>query len=230
MTEGSPRLTAAQVILLAADDLDRAGHQEFTEWELTVAAWQRDGNRFGMRGFEDQHPDHKRVMTEIMGQTKRDNPIRRMFMEKTRSNHYRLTDLGRSEAASLRSLDKHAEKDARSPAKVYDAIKPFVNHKVFQSWLADPEEPRSWLSASVFLQLGSHDPNELNDRIRAVLTAARRAQEWCKANSRESLTYGPSGGPGRPIPFTEVERIPEFVGVLEQRFERQMSAIRKRGS
>ena len=67
MTNAALPLTATRVILLAADDLDRKGQLEFTEWELTVAAWARDGNRFGLRGFELLHPDHKRVMMEVMG-------------------------------------------------------------------------------------------------------------------------------------------------------------------
>ena len=230
MSAEHERLTAAQVVLLAADDLDRNGCSQFTEWDLTIAAWNCDKNRFGMRGYENEHPDHKRVMMEIMGKTKRDNPIRRKFMERTRRNHYRLTDLGRSEAAILRDRAEHAAKDVRSPAKVYAAVEPFVNHRSFQAWLSDALEPRSWLGAAAFLQLRSHDPHELNDRIRAVETAVKRAAEWCAENDRSVLTYGPSGGPGRPVPIEEIEQLPQFLGTLETRFERQMTAIRKRGS
>ena len=41
MSQSGPRLTAAQVILLAGDDLMAHGAREFTEWDLTVAAWAR---------------------------------------------------------------------------------------------------------------------------------------------------------------------------------------------
>ena len=71
---------AAEEILLGADDLDRAGMREFSEWDLTVATWKRNPNRFGCRGYEDRYPDHKRVMMEIMGTTKKDNPLRRGWL------------------------------------------------------------------------------------------------------------------------------------------------------
>src|SRR5580704_12263538 len=96
--KANDKLTAAQEILFGAYDLDRGGAKEFSEWDLTVATWKRNPNRFGSRGYEDRYPDHKRVMMEIMGTTKKDNPLRRGWFERTRSNHYRMTDIGRSEA------------------------------------------------------------------------------------------------------------------------------------
>jgi hypothetical protein len=82
----SDRLTAAQEILLGASDLDQAGRKEFTEWDLTVATWKRNPNRFGCRGYEEKFPAHKRVMMEIMG-NKKDNPVRLGRMTKTRPNY-----------------------------------------------------------------------------------------------------------------------------------------------
>src|SRR3954453_22951728 len=100
MSQQATRLTAAQVILLAAEDLMSAGAREFTEWDLTVAAWARDRTRFGLRGYDQKHPDHKRVMMEIMGQ-KPQNPLALGFMEKIRPNVYRLTPLGRAVSTRL---------------------------------------------------------------------------------------------------------------------------------
>src|SRR5262249_51082894 len=81
MIKTAPRQTAAQVILLAADDLMAQGASEFTEWELTIASWIRDRARFGLRGYAQDHPDHKRVMMEIMGK-KPHNPVLLGHMEK----------------------------------------------------------------------------------------------------------------------------------------------------
>ncbi|MEQ8850964.1 MAG: hypothetical protein RIB32_04195 [Phycisphaerales bacterium] len=227
MTRTTKGLTAAQIILLAASDLAREGKDEFTEWELTIAAWKRDENRFGLRGFEDQHPDHKRVMMEIMGQTKRDNPIRRKFMAKTKPNHYRLTELGHAEASVIDRLEGSDVKAARSPQAIYNAIKPYVNSKAFQSWLADPDEPKSWLGASSFLGLRKNTTNELNDRIRAVNHAVLQAEAWCDENDKTEIRSGASGGE-RAIALAEIQKIPAFVEAMEQRFERQMGAIRQR--
>lgn len=102
LSETTRRLTAAQIILLAGDDLTNGGVSEFSEWELTVASWKRDPDRFGLRGFKDDYPDHKRVMMEIMGQ-KPHNPIHLKLMEKIRPNYYKLTPFGREEATRLRN-------------------------------------------------------------------------------------------------------------------------------
>jgi hypothetical protein len=218
--------TAAQEILLAAADLSGQGKTEFTEWELTIAAWRRDRNRFGLRGFETLHPDHKRVMMEIMGKTKKDNPIRRQFIKKTKPNYYRLTPLGAAEALALTQAAAEVV-TAKSPGPIYVALEPFIESPPFRAWLKDKDEPRSWLGAAAFLGLTRNNANELNDRIRAVETAARRAKEWCTQAGRDALTRGATGG-SRPVPLAEIELLVQFLDVIRSRFPRQMEAIRQR--
>ena len=227
MSASTIRRTAAQEILLAAADLANAGKREFTEWELTVAAWRRDNNRFGLRGFEPDHPDHKRVMMEIMGQTKKDNPVRRRFIEKTRPNYYRLTDLGAAEATAIQRGPKPEVTSSRSPGPIYVAIEPFVDSPPFRAWLKQSDEPRNWLGAAAFLGLSRNTANELNDRMRAIETAVRRAREWCVQASRTDITRGVHGG-SRPIPLAEVEQLQVFLDVLRSRFARQIEAIRQK--
>lgn len=84
--------TAAETIFLAACDLVRAGYGEFDEAALTVAAWQRDPKTFGLQGYKDLHPDHKRVYCTLVGKT---GPIRHLgLMWRCRANVYKLTDIG----------------------------------------------------------------------------------------------------------------------------------------
>lgn len=221
------RRTAAQEILLAAGDLANSGKRDFTEWELTVAAWQRDNNRFGLRGFEAKHPDHKRVMMEIMGQSKKDNPVRRRFIEKTKPNYYRLTDLGAAEVAALKRGPEPEATSMRSPGPIFLMIEPLVESPPFRAWLKDKDEPRNWLGAAAFLGLSRNSANELNDRIRAIETAIRLAKEWCAQAERADITRGVHGG-SRPIPLAEIEQVRAFLDVLRSRFARQIEAIRQR--
>jgi hypothetical protein len=227
MKAPTARRTAAQEILLAASDLAASGKREFTEWELTVAAWKRDNNRFGLRGFESDHPDHKRVMMEIMGQTKKDNPVRRRFIEKLKPNYYRLTDLGAAEAAAIQHGPEMESTTVRSPGPIYPVLERFVESPPFRAWLKDKDEPRSWLGAAAFLGLSRNTANELNDTMRAVETTARRAKEWCVQAGREDITRGVHGG-SRPIPLAEIEQLLVFVEVLRTRFSRQIEAIRQK--
>jgi hypothetical protein len=217
------QMTAAQEILLAADDLAKTGKTPFTEWDLTVAVWRRNKNRFGLRGYEDQFPDHKRVMIEIMTQRNPENPVRRQFFQKVRKNNYEITSLGKAEAARIRN-NLEPQNNVRSPGPVFDAVESYVNDRAFRAWLNDPEEPRTWLGASTFLGLAKNDPMVLNDRIRAADTAVRQALAWCQENGKEVLPRGPHGGGSISQP--ELKSLATFIRVIQTRFDRQIDAIR----
>lgn len=211
------RLTAAQVILLAADDLMAAGAADFSEWDLTVAAWSRDRPRFGLRGYAQAHPDHKRVMMEIMGQ-KASNPVSMKYLEKVRPNYYRLTPLGRSIAARLRG---EGPRPAGQPAAVkdlYETAAAYVARPAFRRWQDNPEEPREWAGAAAFLGLtgGGADvapaarAAEIHDAIRAAI-------DWCNARGVAFLTRGAGGG-GSPIHIRDLVDLIDFLQALSYRF------------
>ena len=221
------RLTSSEVILLGAHDLTAAGTSEFTEWQLSVATWKRDPIRFGMRGFEKDHPDHKRVMKEIMGQAPT-NPIQKGLLERPRANHYRLTAVGRVEATRLAEAGRAGNDGPRSASDLYEAVARYADHRVFQAWLKDPSEPKSWLGASAFLGITKNDPAELNKRLREAGRCVSEGLSWCSEHGRSQLTRGPVGG-GRAITRGEIDKLREFIDVLQTRFEPQMSAIRRRG-
>ena len=168
MMANKRQMTAAQEILIAAADLFDAGHREFSEWDLSVAAWKRDHNRFGCRGYEDLYPDHKRVMMEFMGQTKKDNPVRQGWLRRARTNYYEITSLGAAEADRLREVVVGGEPSMRSGQVVYDAVSRYVFHPVFRKHLDDASEPRTWLGAQAFLGLSRLDAVALDDSLRVV--------------------------------------------------------------
>jgi hypothetical protein len=218
--------TAAQEISLAAAELADRGKEEFSEWDLSVAVWQRNKNRFGCRGYEDKYPDHKRVMSEIMGQTKKDNPLRRGWMEKTKPNHYRVTPLGRAEAERLRKAKGEIREATRSAQAIYDSIEPYIKHRVFKSYLRDSDEPRMWLGAAAFLGLTSNEPTHLEDRLRTVDRAIKVTRAWMDESGQDEVRRGVTGG-GIAVHRTDVERLAKFVEVLKERFQVQFDAIRK---
>lgn len=219
-------LTAAQEILFGALELHNAGQSEFTEWDLTVAVWKRNPNRFGCRGYENEYPDHKRVMMEIMGTTKKDNPVRRGWLEKTRPNHYRITDLGLSEVGRLsysRSVD---QKSHRSPQAIYDAVAPYYRNPVFRKHCKDSDEPRMWLGAASFLSLTKSDPQHLDDRLHATAAAIENTLTWLEENDANQIHRGVSGG-SEAIHKDSLLRLKKFLQVIEERFAKEIEAIRK---
>lgn len=222
MSVSIKRLTSSEIVLLAAYDLMKQGKSEFSEWELSEATWKRDPTRFGMRGFESNYPDHKRVMKEIMGKSA--VPTHRGFLEKIRPNYYRLTALGRAEAGRLAEAGQ-VDGPSRSASDLYDAIVRYTDNRVFRAWLKDANEPRTWLGASAFFRLTKHDPAELNDRMREAQRCAQDGLTWYDEH-KSALTRGPVGG--GQISRAELQKLMQFIGVLEERFATQISAIRRR--
>jgi hypothetical protein len=210
--------TASETVLLAADDLASAGKAEFTEWDLTVAAWSIDRFRFGLRGYAQSYPDHKRVMMEIMGQ-KPSSPVILKFLEKIRPNTYRLTASGKAAAAKLRGGAK--VKPTRKPVTVrelYETVAVYAGKPEFRRWQENPEEPKDWAGAASFLGLtgksGHEDPVQRLDEVKVAL---RSALDWCKVEEVAFLTRG-SGSGGPPIHVRDVSDLLDFLTALMYRF------------
>lgn len=217
-------LTAAQEILFGAIELDKQGRNEFSEWDLTVSTWKRNPNRFGCRGYEAQYPDHKRVMMEIMGTTKKDNPVRRGWLEKVRQNTYSMTDLGRVEAERLSKRGQTSGASIRSPQATYDAIEPLYKNSAFRKHCRDKQEPRMWLGAASFLQLTSSSPQHLRDRLAATESAIANAFNWMDENQISMIRRGVSGS-GLTITRKNLEQLEDFLLTIRKRFSQQIDAI-----
>lgn len=221
------KLTAAQVILLAGDDLTAAGTREFSEWELTVAAWRRDPGRFGLRGFEQKYPDHKRVMTEIMG-SKPSSPIQLRHMEKVRPNFYRVTALGRSEAARLRAGGPTKTIREKDP---HTSLAPYINHPAFARWRNDPEQPRHWEDVAQFLTSAPGAPaDDVPAQLDYVRRAIRTGLDFCQ--TKEVVKLEPRGRDGgSSIHVSDIAELSDFLLALQYRFPEEMEGrqVRARG-
>lgn len=222
---GRHALSAAEEVLLAAVRLCPDGVREFSEWDLTVEVWKDNKNRFGCRGYEDLYPDHKRVMMEVMGAAK-DNPVRRGWMERTRPNHYRVTQLGLAQAQEI--VSKRGLRPVnKAPTVLYDALERFLFHPVFRRYLSDPLEPKTWLGVAAFLGLTTYDRSHLESRLGAVRQAITLAKNWFQEHGEDTLTRGPSGG-GKAIKREEVLSLERFLVVIQERFKSQLEAIKDR--
>jgi hypothetical protein len=230
MSKVITRLTAAQEILLGAAALANVGKAEFSEWDLTVMVWTRNRNKFGCRGYEDQYPDHKRVMMEIMGKTKKDNPLQRGWFEKTRTNYYRITSLGLADAERFTLLVSGVQATRKSAESVYDAVEKYYIHRSFKAYIENSNEPRTWLGAAAFWGLNQYEPHVLERQLRTARDSISSALKWMKSEGKDVLTRGPSGGGSGQIKQGLVEKLAEFADVLEQRFKLQIDGIRAKAS
>src|SRR5947209_7282542 len=225
MSQNALRLTAAQVIILAAEDIMSTGVSEFTEWDLTVAAWNRDRTRFGLRGYDQKHPDHKRVMMEIMGQ-KPQNPLALGFMEKVRQNTYRLTPLGRAVANRLRSSSGGVSPANDEQAELYRFAFDLTHHAALVAWRSDPDQPRYWADAAAFLAKGGDVRRDAAKCLTILRRRTRTAIDWCMVNNMDYLVPATRGA-GDPIHGRALTEIMDFLQVLEYRFPEHLGAREK---
>jgi hypothetical protein len=219
MAQTALRLTAAQVIILAAEDLMAAGAVEFTEWDLTVAAWGRDRTRFGLRGYDQKHPDHKRVMMEIMGQ-KPQNPLALGFMEKVRPNTYRLTPLGRAVSTRLRGSTPATGSDEQGD--FYRLAADLTNHPALMQWRSDPDRPRYWADVSAFLARGGDVRRDAAACLATLRRAVRSAIDWCMVHDVTYLVPVTRSG-GEPLHVRSLTEIMDFFQVIEYRFPEHLA-------
>lgn len=94
----APDLTAPQKVLMAAHHLESQGQTPFSAEALIMASWSGNFHTFGLKGFEDQHPDSNRVLSCIMGEK---GLARRGWLTKVGQKLYSLSQDGQDEVARL---------------------------------------------------------------------------------------------------------------------------------
>ncbi len=218
MTRGQGLKAADEVLIAAANLVKMDAAKEFTEWELTVEAWELNKNRWGLRGFEGEYPDHKRVMMEIMGGG---GLVKEGSLTRTKENHYRVTVSGLAKAASI-----IAPRDIRQRnIYVYDDVSEFAFHKVFEAYLQDKEEPRTWLGVASFLDLQRNDPDLLTAKLSRVQDSINVARKFMNETNRSELRRGDAN---RAVTNERLDELEKFLQILEQRFHPQFEAIRSK--
>jgi hypothetical protein len=90
--------TLPEKVLLAAAGLEEGGQSPFTAEALIVAAWSKYPRTFGLKGFEEQHPDSNKVLTSLMGEK---GLAKRGWLHKAGQKLYSVTREGRQVARRL---------------------------------------------------------------------------------------------------------------------------------
>lgn len=87
-------LSCSQKVLLASLDLSE-DRGVFCAEELVVRAWRMFPKDFGLRLFNDCHPDSNRVLARVMGAR---GLCSRGLLERVAERQYRITDKGKRAA------------------------------------------------------------------------------------------------------------------------------------
>jgi hypothetical protein len=107
--------TLPEKILLAASGLEELGQSPFPAEALIVAAWQKYPRTFGLKGFEEKHPDSNKVLASLMGEK---GLARRGWLLKAGQKLYQLTREGRQVVQRLQQGEATPPPRPAGPVKL----------------------------------------------------------------------------------------------------------------
>lgn len=223
----SGRVGLRQQVLLAALDCSAGDlSKTFTAEDLLLTAWRRDPLSWGLRGYEDKHPDSERIYVEldrasVGGRNVRGGLVGIGLFEKVRQRTYRLTPAGLIEASLVTGADSNAQ--GKAERALSDEISRIVSHPVFRSWLKDSTFPSRFRDAGYFWEIApGTPPTVIRSRIARVdhtiekageLLERKRVDEIAERRGKMLFDRG------------DVSRIGEFHEALKQRFQTELVSL-----
>lgn len=211
-----------QQILLAAFELTGGDlTKTFTAEELLVHGWKNDKQAWGLRGFEQYHPDSSKLFKELDAHAGKQGIVGEGLLEKVHRRVFRLTPTGLAGASALRPSDTVARDKA--DRQLEQAVKRIIEHPVFKDWLREPERPKYFREAGHFWGIAPGTPaRTVVERVEAVertLCAALKALDDRGVNEMIEQR-------GKVLfERKDIERCLEFQRVLVERFKRDLSAL-----
>src|SRR5437899_1648728 len=135
-----------QQILLAAYELTQGDLQKtVTAEQLLVHAWNEDKHAWGLRGFEEHHPDSSKLFKELDVHAGKQGIVGEGLLTKVHQRVYRLTAAGLAAASDLAPSDTIAR--GKADRQLEAAVKQILEHPVFRQWLRDPPRPKYFRDA-----------------------------------------------------------------------------------
>ncbi len=177
--ETEESLTLTDRILLAAFSLCGGDlKKKFTAEDLIIEAWRQDKSAFGLRNYENDHPDSNKLYTKLDG---KDGLVIKGLFKKVADRTYILTEAGLSLAVSIKPVSE--ETQLKVDRGLYDALVKIINHKVFGEWLQDRERPKNFRDAAWFWGIAPGNPPKV---VKGRLALIERTLEQAKRRADES--------------------------------------------
>ncbi len=211
-----------QQILLAAYRLTGGDLQKsVTAEELLVHAWNEDKHAWGLRGFEERHPDSSKLFKELDVHAGKQGIVGEGLLTKVHQRVYRLTAPGLAAVSDLSPSDLIAR--GKADRQLEAAVKQIVEHPVFRQWLKDPIRPKYFREAGHFWGIAPGTPSKtVRDRVASVertLAAALKALEDKNLNEmveqRGKILFDRK----------DIERCLEFQSILKERFRKELRLL-----
>ncbi len=209
-----------QALVAAVRLTDGNPEKRFTAEELLVEAWRLDHAAWGLRGFEDHHPDAEKINKEL-NRRGSIGLVGHGLLERVGAMVYRLTTAGLHEASQLQPSDCIVREKA--DRKLEEEVKEILEHRAFRAWLADPSKPKYFREAGHFWGIApGTPPRTVRERVRRVENILGRAITTLDQRGVEAITQQRG-----QLLFDrhDIQRCLEFQSLLKERFERDLRLL-----
>jgi hypothetical protein len=209
-----------QVLLAAAVCSDGDLRKTFTAEDLLIRAWERNKAAWGLRGYEDDHPDPEKIYKEL-NRRGQNGLVGLGLLEQVSPLVFRLTPAGLAAASGLDPDDmKIREKASR---ELQDQIKSILGHPVFRAWLEYPATPKSFHKVGGFWGIAPGTPPRVARERVAFVEVTLQAAEGL-LNERDIQTI--SDERGQPLfDRFDIQRCQEFQREMKKRFAKELHRL-----
>ena len=217
-------------VLLAALECSHGEPSEsFTAEDLLVTAWKADKRAFGLRGFEEDHPDSNKLYTKIDG---KDGLVAKGLLHAEGERTLRMTEAGLGRALTLsrdilmEPVDKELE--VKVERGLQESMTRMLSSQEFRVWLSNKSKPNRFREAGNFCGIApGTPPRTVRERVTQVdqtLAAARqRLDQFGVERVFEQR--------GRELfDRQDVERLSEFQSELKKRFQKELKILDPEGN
>lgn len=227
MTKEAGSLSVVDKILLAALKCSDAEiRKTFTAEQLLVAAWESDRWAFGLRGFENQHPDANKVYTKIDGTS---GLVRRGMLEAEGDRILRITVAGLAQAQSIKMSigEDMSVVQVKVDRQLQEALVRLINSREFRDWLENPSREWRFREAGSFWGIAPGTPAKTVRKrvgeVERVLEAARQRMDQMSTDSIVEQR-------GRNlVDRSDIDRLLELHNSLKRRFSRDLRMMDPEG-
>ena len=169
-------LTIPEKILVATFEKWPDKDHIFTEAEITIAAWEKYPETFGLRGYAKLHPDSRRVLSNIMGE----KGLRgKRWITSLGDTRYSLTQSGLDYASSINTDKLSVDEIANNslPNNHLRILRRLLDSEAYEFWANDQDDECILRDAMTFWSITPGSTREdFDDRVKSMedaLTAAR---------------------------------------------------------
>jgi len=208
----------------------------FDEWSLTVKAWEIYPEHYGLRGYEEKYPDHKKVCNIYQ---KPGGPKAKGYIKKVDKNYYI-----KLPGATLRSQEISSKETGESPLLMApEAMRRLVKVKKSRAYIAylkNGSIPNDWNAAASFLEVsmptdlrgglgidskkfGDGDRNQNIGSVKILKETISLGIELCNSHDLANIAETSSGK--FEITKDELTRMSEVFNYLLEKWNKALNII-----